>query len=110
MIEQGPDYIRIYTDIIAMKHPQKLEICAPILQKKRLTALDVLKLNEIVFGLEGIETEKFNQRHKSYDKSAIIKILNFQKDHGYNNTQMANQFKMSRNTLAKWKKSFECNQ
>lgn len=106
MIEQGPDYIRIYTDIILMNYPQKLEICTPILRKKKLTALEVIELNELIFGLEEIETAKFNQRHKSYDESTIIKLLNFQKNNGYNNTQMADQFKMSRNTLAKWKKIF----
>lgn len=89
-----------------MKHPDKFETCSPILQKKKLTVLDVLELNKIVFGLKSLETEQFNQRHKSYDKLTIMKILEFQKKNGYSNTQTANQFKTSRNTVAKWKRMF----
>ncbi|REC49010.1 helix-turn-helix domain-containing protein [Chryseobacterium pennipullorum] len=103
----GPDYKKIYTDIILMKFPDKFEICHSILNKENLTVLDVIELNQIVFQLKNIETEQFNQRHKSYDTQTIIKILEFQKKNGYNNTQTANRFKTSRNTLAKWKKIFQ---
>lgn len=106
MKEQGPDYKKIYTDIIRMKHPEKLGACHSILKKEYLTALDVIKLNQIIFDFKNVETEQFNQSHKSYDKLTIMEILEFQKKNGYNNTQTANQFKTSRNTVAKWKKMF----
>ncbi|ASW75029.1 transposase [Chryseobacterium piperi] len=106
MKEQGPDYKQIYMDMIQMKYPDKFENCRTILQKKRLAVLDVLELNQIIFGLKDMETERFNQRHRSYDKLTITRILELQQKNGYSNTEISNQFKISRNTVAKWKKTF----
>ncbi|PWN68303.1 transposase [Chryseobacterium phosphatilyticum] len=101
-----PHYKKIYTDIIMMKYPEKFEACKFLLQKEKFSALDVIKLDQIIFGNITRHTNQFNQRHKSYDQSTILKILEFQKENGYNNSEMGLQFKISRNSLAKWKKMF----
>lgn len=107
MKKNYPNYKRIYTDIILEKYPEKFEICSTILNKSFLSALDVIKLNRMIFGSEDTEVKEFNRQHRSYDKSTILEILSFQKIHGYNNLQIATQFKISRNSLAKWKKMFQ---
>lgn len=47
-----------------------------------------------------------NQKYRSYDKATIIEILNYQKKNSLNNTQLSNHFKLSRNTVTKWKTLF----
>ncbi|WP_080777846.1 hypothetical protein [Chryseobacterium phocaeense] len=99
----SPDYKKIYQDILRKKYPEKTEACTTILKKKQLTSMDVVLLNEIIFGKESI----INQPHKSYDCNTIHEILNFQIKNQLNNSQLAKHFKLSRNTILKWKKSRE---
>lgn len=106
MEKLGPDYKKIYTDIILKKHPEKYTFCYPILEKRVLSVLDVIKLNQMIFAFEDLETAVFNQKHKSYDKEAILEILEYQKKNKYTNKQVANEFRLSRNSIAKWKKIF----
>lgn len=101
-----PNYHKIYSDIIYYKYPQKRLICQSILEKKELLVLDILKLNYLIFGMSDRETVIFNQRHRSYGMSDILEILDYQKKRNLNNSQLANHFKLSRNTIAKWKKHF----
>ncbi len=100
-----PDYHKIYMDMIRIRYPEKASKCNPILQKGSLNRMDVIRLNTII---SGNKTEKIreNQKLKSYDKKTIMHILDYQKKHGLNNIQLARHFKMSRNTVAKWKKLF----
>lgn len=102
----SPDYMRIYKDIINIKYPKKEKRCRHILEKKELTAIDIIKLNELIFGIKDKETQSFNQRHRSYSKSDILQLLDYQKKYKLNNIQLANQFNLSRNTVSKWKKMF----
>lgn len=95
-----PNYKRIYFDILNEKHAEKIPNCLPILNKKTLSATDIIKLNEIIFGKKNTA----NQKHKSYDEAAILEILNYQKIHKCNNKELAKQFNLSRNTITKWKK------
>lgn len=95
-----PDYKQIYQDLITMKYPEKLQQCQHILRKKELGFLDVLEVNNI------LKPNKTDQNLKSYDKSTILKILDYQKKNNLNNTELAIKFKMSRNTVGKWKKIF----
>lgn len=99
------DYKRIFADILEYKFPQKKEAYLPLLQKDNLTAIDIIKINKKIFG-PNKSNEIFNQKHRSYSKSDIFKILNYQKQHKCNNSQLANHFKLSRNTVTKWKKMF----
>ncbi|WP_276963676.1 helix-turn-helix domain-containing protein [Chryseobacterium sp.] len=106
MRESIPNYRLIYNDILKKKFPEKLNECLPILQKERLSSLDVLELNKRIFGTAEKEKSLANQRCRSYKKSDILKILDYQKKNKLNNIQLANHFKLSRNTLTKWKKIF----
>lgn len=100
-----PDYRRIYSDMITMKYPEKLKDCFSILEKDKLTTLDIIEINQLIFGKHDTNN-KFNQQHKSYKKSDILKILEYQKKNNYNNSQVANHFKLSRNSIIKWKKKY----
>lgn len=104
---ESPDYIRIYSDLISKKHPDKTLPCERFLKKKKLTVLEVIKLNELIFeNKTEKESSSSNQKFRSYNKSAILEILNFQSKHNMNNSQLAIHFNLSRNTVAKWKKTF----
>ncbi|TDX82564.1 helix-turn-helix domain-containing protein [Epilithonimonas xixisoli] len=99
-----PDYKRIYTDILNKKYPEKKMRCESILMKEKISVLDVIQLNKEIFGVPDAETARFNQKHRSYNPSDIIEILEYQKKNKLNNIQLALRFKLSRNTVAKWKK------
>lgn len=96
-----PDYRRIYTDIISLKYPLKFKICGKILSKHSLSKIDVIALDKLIFG----EVSE-NQKYRSYDKKTILKILDYQKKNNLNNVQLALHFKLSRNTVTKWKKLY----
>lgn len=100
-----PDYKRIYVDIVNKKYPQKKSECNAILSKESFSALDIIAINKIIFGTDK-ESNSFNQKHRSYSKIDIIQILDYQQKHKLNNSQLANHFSLSRNTVAKWKKIF----
>lgn len=100
------NYKQIYTDILDKNFPHKKEECQSLLQKENLSAIDIIKLNKTIFDKQNKETESCNQKYRSYSKSDIFKILDYQKKHKLNNSQLANHFSLSRNTVAKWKKIF----
>ncbi|UTX49031.1 helix-turn-helix domain-containing protein [Chryseobacterium sp. MA9] len=102
-VNRYPNYRRIYIDFIKLKYPEKEFKCKALLEKKVLSALDVIKLNSILFS---DESENFNQKLRSYDETAILEILLYQKINALNNTEAASHFKLSRNTIAKWKRLF----
>ncbi|RXM53183.1 MULTISPECIES: helix-turn-helix domain-containing protein [unclassified Chryseobacterium] len=97
-----PDFKQIYTDMIISKYPNKYGLCEYLLSKNELLALDILKLNTIIFGA----SEKNNSKYRSYKTTDILSILDYQKEHKLNNSQVALHFKLSRNTIAKWRKIF----
>lgn len=100
-----PDYKRIYSDILSKKYPEKKEECISLLEKQSLSNLDIIRLNDKIFGRDNANKE-FNQKHRSYQKSDILQILDYQKKYKLNNSQLANHFNISRNTVTKWKKMF----
>ena len=99
------NYVQIFKDIINSKFPDKKEKYLPLLEKEKLSALDIIKINKTIFETDK-DNKKFNQKHRSYSKSDILKILDYQKKHKLNNSQLALHFKLSRNSVAKWKKIF----
>ena len=105
MLKQNINYQQIFRDILDTKCPEKKKVCIPLLQKVNLSAMDIVKINTEIFGISR-ENETSNQKHRSYHKSDILKILDYQKKHKLNNSQLANHFKISRNTITKWKKLF----
>ena len=83
-----------------------MDQCKKILQKENLSELDILELNQKIFGNSELDAERFNQRHRAYNEAAIKQILNYQSKYRCNNTELAKYFKLSRNMVAKWKKMF----
>lgn len=99
------NYRQIFIDILDSRFPEKKQNCLPLLQKQNLSVIDILNIHKKIFGISK-ETESFNQRHRSYNKSDILQILDYQQKHKLNNSQLAKHFKISRNTIAKWRKMF----
>ncbi|GEN73282.1 MULTISPECIES: helix-turn-helix domain-containing protein [Chryseobacterium] len=108
MKDTGPDYKKIYTDIIEEKFPDKMNNFR-IMQKIETinTVIDIIALNRMIFGKQELLVESKNQKLRSYDQRSILNILEYQKKNKLNNTQTANYFRMSRNTLSKWKRIFK---
>lgn len=98
-----PNYKKIYTDLLDRKYPEKKQACESILQKQTIGSLDVIRLNEIIFNNKQNELLKKNHSFRSYDRRTVVKILKYQQEHGLNNIQLASHFKLSRNTVTKWK-------
>ena len=101
----GPDFKLIYSDLIDLKFSEKKIECKFLLEKDNLSILDIIELNQKLFK-SNRETEIFNQRHKFYSKKDILNILKYQQKTNLSNVHVANYFKMSRNTISKWKKIF----
>lgn len=103
-----PDYKQIYLDILHEKFPEKW---ADITIRNQLdtlnSALDVLKFNKLVFGEPEYIMEFSSQRLRSYDEESILKILKHQKKNELSNLQISKDFKISRNTIKKWKSIFK---
>ncbi len=102
-------YKNIYTDLIYESkylNSSNIEALKPqITQIKSFS--DVLRLNEEISrkNKHG-KTDTLNQRLKSYDKDMIFTILKEQRNSGLSNQDIALKYKMSRNTIAKWKNVF----
>ncbi|MEG0850102.1 MAG: helix-turn-helix domain-containing protein [Flavobacterium sp.] len=102
-----PNYKRIYEDLLDRKYPHKKEVCKAVLAKEKLNSMDVFLLNDLIFDKEARDENESDQKYRSYDKTSIFKILQYQKKNKLNNTQLADHFGLSRNTVAKWKKMFQ---
>lgn len=106
MQKSTPNYHQIYNDIINKKYPSRKEECRFLLNKENLSVLDIIELNSRIFGISDQRTEAFNQSHRSYNKSSILMMLDYQKKNKLTNSQLAKHFKLSRNTVTKWKRLF----
>lgn len=102
-----PNYKRIYEDLLDRKYPHKKEACKAVLAKEKLSSIDVFLLNNLIFDKDIRDEHESDQKYRSYDKTSILKILQYQKKNKLNNTQLADHFGLSRNTVAKWKKMFQ---
>lgn len=88
-------------------HPEKLE--DPKIQKLLnglRTTEEILNFNDLIFE-QSKESLKSNQQLKTYDKKTILKLLQYQKKHDFSTSYMSRQYKISRTTIAKWRKMFE---
>lgn len=74
-----PNYNRIYRDVITQKYPDKMGECVMLLNKQQLSIMDILELNKKIFGSSVDDNRSINQRLRSYKKTDILKILDFQK-------------------------------
>ncbi|WP_294214681.1 helix-turn-helix domain-containing protein [uncultured Chryseobacterium sp.] len=102
----SPDYRKIYRDMITIKYPDKEPVCQSILNKKKFTTLDIIRLNNLITGTATKTSLATNQKLRAYDRATIMQILEYQKKNRLNNTQLAQHFKLSRNSVAKWKKKY----
>lgn len=100
-----PNYKNIFTDIIHSKFPNKISEYSTLLEKSKLSSIDIMELNEKIFGNKQKKFEH-NHKYKSYSKNDIQKILDYQRKEQLNNSDLAKYFKLSRNTISKWKKHF----
>ncbi|MDQ0064192.1 helix-turn-helix domain-containing protein [Chryseobacterium lathyri] len=105
--QNQPNYKLIYSDIIEQKFPHKKAECEKLLEKKMLSALDILELNNRIFGIKDQTLKKMNKKLRSYNESDILRILDYQKNHRINNLQVAKHFGLSRNTMTKWRKMYQ---
>ncbi|GEN74032.1 helix-turn-helix domain-containing protein [Chryseobacterium lathyri] len=96
-------------DILEKKIPDKKQVCQPVLEKEKLSSLDIIELNTKIFGYTNKKAMSLNQKFRSYGKSDILLILDYQKAHHLNNSQLACHFKLSRGTVARWKKIYIVN-
>lgn len=99
-----PNYKAIYNDILKSLTSDVSEKTTQIMSKEQLSISDVIRLNNLIFSNETRNNN--NQKFRSYDKVTILEILEFQKKNGFNNSEVAQHFKLSRNSVAKWKKTF----
>jgi hypothetical protein len=99
-----PNYKRLYQDILTMKYPDRIKDYQYLLSKTELSVLDVIYLNDKLF--TSSNNTSCNQKYKSYDKYAIFEILDYQIKNGLNNSELSRHFKLSRNTIIKWKKLY----
>jgi len=106
MENSKPNYIKIFEDIIAKECPERRPEFANYLSKENLSIIDVIKLNNKIFGVSNKETLDFNQKHRSYDSETIIQMLTYQEEQKLNNVQLANHFRLSRNTVSKWRRLY----
>lgn len=105
----GPDYARIYSDLIQLKFPELQNEMQEYLQIKKIGYFDIQQINKKLFGEKKHEQLSIEQKYKAYDVATILEMLRYQKEYGYTNTQLANHFRLSRNTVANWKKTFKDN-
>ncbi|RNA63344.1 helix-turn-helix domain-containing protein [Chryseobacterium nematophagum] len=105
MIQSTINYKRIYSDILDLKYPEKKQVCQIILNKEKLLAMDIIELNKRIFGISD-DAQSFNRRHKAYNQSSILHILDYQKKNMLNDSEVAKYFKLSRSTLRLWKRKY----
>ncbi|PWN65941.1 AsnC family protein [Chryseobacterium oncorhynchi] len=105
--QNQPNYKRIYSDIIDRKFPHKKAECKKLLEKKMLSAIDIMELNKKIFETKDRDIKKMNQKLRSYNTSDILRILDYQKNNRMNNLQVAEHFGLSRNTMTKWRRIFQ---
>lgn len=103
-----PYYQKIYKDYIAKYLPEKQDEFDFFFRKKEVNSLDVIRINKMIVGTVNCNTKYASyNRNRSYKKSDILTILEYQKRENLNNTQLAAHFNLSRNTVAQWKKLFQ---
>lgn len=106
MESNRPDYKKIFDDIIKKKCPEREEEFKYYFLKNQFSIMDVITLTSKIFKLNDKDTLDFNQKHRSYDYRTILKMLEYQQKERLNNTQLANHFNLSRNTVSKWRRLY----
>ncbi len=106
-MKMKPNYSKIYHDLLKEQYPEKLKDSkVKELLKSLNTSDEVIKFNDKIFK-QSKESQENNQKLRTYDKETMLKILNYQKQHGFSSNYISKQYKISRTTIAKWKKICE---
>lgn len=105
-LKSKPHYVKIYSDLVRMKYPQHWEDVKELLVKDELPHFEIERLNKKLFQTNSPNKEQLQKKYKAYDEKTIMQILLHQKKNKLNNLQLAKHFKLSRNTVAKWRKIF----
>jgi hypothetical protein len=101
------NYKLIFMDIIHEKFPSLLQEEELLLKIDNINNfIDILNINNKIFQIIGIERNSQLQKLKTYTPQDIQVILNYQNEYRLNNSNLANHFQMSRNTIKKWKDKF----
>nr|WP_314494391.1 helix-turn-helix domain-containing protein [uncultured Chryseobacterium sp.] len=102
-----PNYSKIYHDLLLAEYPEKLQDTkVKQLLKNLNTSDEVIRFNEKIFK-QSKESLENNQKLRTYDRETMLKILNYQKQHGFSSNYISKKYKISRTTIAKWKKICE---
>jgi hypothetical protein len=107
MMRKTPNYKKIYHDIILKICPEREMEFKYFLDKESLLSWDIVRLDNLIFNNKDQDSFIFNQRHRSYDNETILYIIKYQKDHNINNSLTSKYFRISRNTLYRWKKIYK---
>ncbi len=103
---KGPNYEKIYREIIEEKGPFKKREMYAIFTQKNIKAYDIIKLDLLLSGVPSKEERTFNQQHRAYDEDTIKYILKYQSEYALSNIKTSEIFNVSRNTISKWRKLF----
>lgn len=99
-----PNYTRIYLDLIKYKNKENLVSEALVEKIKNIKFVnDVLEIEKELFKNDNLE---YNQKLKCYDETTVKGFLRYQKANNMTNVELSDQYKISRNTIAKWKKIY----
>ncbi len=101
-----PDYEKIYREIIEKKGPLKTKELDALFAQKKIKAYDVIELDILINEQTSKDEQAFNQKHRAYDEETIRYILEYQSKYALSNIKTSEIFKVSRNTISKWKKIF----
>ncbi len=100
----APNYKQIYKELLK-KYGIKVDTdIQKILRKKQLNSLDVIFLNQKIVKKQQLCDKSRNAQLRSYDKESIDYILNYLELHKMTIADVAKKFKISRNTIGRWKK------
>lgn len=102
----SPDYKRIYHEIIEKDCPEKNKDINAIFDKKIIKSYDIIELDMLINGTGSKKEQTFNQQHRAYDEDTIKYILDYQSKYALTNIKTSEIFRVSRNTISKWKKLF----
>lgn len=75
-------------------------------EKESISFKNLMTMNLIIKNDISQSNDKQIQRLKSYDKDYIQYILEYQNKYKLSNNQVSLEFKLSRNTISKWKKIY----
>jgi len=105
------NYVSLYTDFIndnnSLQDKTKKSLLKQIKNQKELSVKKIIEINSIIKNeISSNKTNKRAQQLKAYDYDFVQQTLDYQKENNLSNNTISTQFKLSRNTIAKWKKHF----